>query len=51
MRRLIELSGSSRSPDTIAVSGQTISQAGFNPTSTRCAQKLHFIAVCSRGSM
>src|SRR5512132_340622 len=51
MRLLITLDGSSRSPEMIAVSGQTISHAGFRPTSTRCAQKLHFAAVCSSGSM
>ena len=35
----------------IACVGQTTSHDGFRPWSTRCAQKLHFAAVCEFGSM
>jgi hypothetical protein len=35
----------------IAPVGQTTSHDGCSPTSTRCAQKLHFAAVCEFGSM
>src|SRR5262245_39892455 len=45
----MRLVGSSRSPDTIACVGQTIWQEGCKPTSTRCAQKLHFAAVLEFG--
>ena len=42
---------SSKSPDTMAWVGQTISHDGCNPTSTRCPQKLHLAAVFVLGSM
>src|SRR6266446_6757905 len=47
----MRLVGSSRSPDTMAWVGHTIWQEGCKPTSTRCAQKLHFAAVSVFGSM
>ena len=43
--------GSLRSPTRIASVGQTTTQAGSRPTSSRCAQKLHFSAEWSSGLM
>ena len=43
--------GSFRSPTKIASVGQTTTQAGSSPTSSRCAQKLHFSAEWSSGLM
>src|SRR2546422_4892432 len=48
MRFEMMLWGSSRSPETIAVSEHTISHAGLSPTSTRCAQKLLLRGVLIR---
>ena len=43
--------GSFISPTMIAWVGQTTEQAGSSPTSSRCAQKLHFSADLSSGLM
>ena len=47
----MRLEASSRSPATMACVGQTVTQGGSRPTSTLCAQKLHFAAVSVAGSM
>src|SRR5690606_33249171 len=51
MMRLTSESGSSMSPTRIALVGQTTTHAGSSPTSSRCAQKLHFSADLSSGLM
>ena len=45
------LPGSFRSPTRIASTGQTVTQAGSSPTSSRCAHRLHFSAEWSSGLM
>ena len=43
--------GSFRSPTRIAPVGHTVTHAGSRPTSSRCAQRLHFSAELSSGLM
>ena len=43
--------GSLRSPTRMAPVGQTVTQAGSSPMSSRCAHKLHFSAEWSSGLM
>ena len=43
--------GSFRSPTKMASVGQTVTQAGSSPISSRCAHRLHFSAELSSGLM